>query len=262
MKALMLAAGVGRRLYGDENDELPKALLRFDGESLLARHIKFLVEFGVDELVMVVGHRKNDLLAEAMSVAPPGFIRAIENTRYKEGPVISLSLGESVLKSGDSVLFMDADVLYHPVVLERLIRSEHRTCFIVDRDFEPGEEPVKLCIRDGLVVDFGKQVSEPHDTVGEWPGFFKMAPEIAARIADSALEYVARNEVEGAYEDSMCDVLKSEPPGTFGYEDVTGLPWIEIDFPSDLIRAERIILPRVSEPVIESYGSGTKVSGG
>ena len=29
MKAIMLAAGVGRRLYGDESDCLPKALLRF-----------------------------------------------------------------------------------------------------------------------------------------------------------------------------------------------------------------------------------------
>ena len=29
MKSLMLAAGLARRLYGDENTELPKALLTF-----------------------------------------------------------------------------------------------------------------------------------------------------------------------------------------------------------------------------------------
>ncbi|HEX9569237.1 MAG TPA: hypothetical protein VF987_06110, partial [Rhodospirillales bacterium] len=39
MKAVMLAAGVGRRLYGDENDNLPKALLEFDGHTLFERHV-------------------------------------------------------------------------------------------------------------------------------------------------------------------------------------------------------------------------------
>jgi choline kinase len=29
----------------------------------------------------------------------------------------------------------------------------------------------------------------------------------------------------------------------FGGEDVTGLPWIEIDFPQDLEHAEKVILP-------------------
>ncbi|MBI3113176.1 MAG: NTP transferase domain-containing protein [Rhodospirillales bacterium] len=69
MKAVMLAAGVGRRLYGDENDNLPKALLEFDGKTLLERHVRILLDNGVDELVLVVGHRKEDLLAQAMK--PP-----------------------------------------------------------------------------------------------------------------------------------------------------------------------------------------------
>jgi choline kinase len=42
-------------------------------------------------------------------------------------------------------------------------------------------------------------------------------------------------------------VLAAEPEGTFGYEDITGIPWIEIDYPSDLLRAEKIIMPLVSD---------------
>ena len=37
----------------------------------------------------------------------------------------------------------------------------------------------------------------------------------------------------------------AEPHGTFGYEDITGIPWVEIDFPRDLITAERTVLPRI-----------------
>ena len=40
-------------------------------------------------------------------------------------------------------------------------------------------------------------------------------------------------------------MLLAEAPGTFQVEDVTGLPWVEIDFPEDLEKARREILPRL-----------------
>ena len=46
----------------------------------------------------------------------------------------------------------------------------------------------------------------------------------------------------------MLDNLETRPladPDRFGYEDVTGKPWIEIDFPQDLARARAEVLPAV-----------------
>ena len=34
-------------------------------------------------------------------------------------------------------------------------------------------------------------------------------------------------------------------PRAFGFEDVSGLPWIEIDFPEDVARAGAEILPAI-----------------
>jgi len=251
MKAIMLAAGVARRLYGDENDNLPKALLEFEGKTLLARHIEILRQLGVDELVMVVGHRKEDLFAEIGSVAPEGFVRTIFNPRYKEEPILSLAAAGDELRSGDDALFMDADVLYHPEMMRRLIESPFENCFIMDRDFELGNDPVKLCILDGEPVDFGKQVTENYHVIGEWPGFLKMSPEIAAKIADAAERHAGAEDMIPSYEPAMCDVLTTEPVGTFGVEDITGIPWIEIDFPDDLIRAEEIIYPKVTDFIVD-----------
>lgn len=45
------------------------------------------------------------------------------------------------------------------------------------------------------------------------------------------------------FEEALRAVLLASPPDRFGVEDVTGLPWIEIDFPADVERAEREILP-------------------
>lgn len=245
MKALMLAAGLGRRLYGDENHELPKALLQFGGQTLIERHIRILQACGIDELNLVVGHRKDDLLAEAMRVAPDGFVRSFYNPRYREGPKHSLARGEEVLRSGDDVLFMDADVLYHPKLLQKLVSSDHKTCFVIDQEFQSTDDFVKVCINDGEIVNFGKSLGNDYEMVGEWPGFFKMSAEIAQKIADSVQGFIARGEDEGAYEDAFCEVLKGSVPGTFRYEDITGTPWVELDYDADLEKAAKKILPQL-----------------
>jgi len=249
MKAIMLAAGVGRRLYGDDYEQPPKALLPFGGRTLLDRHVENLQALGVDQLVMVLGHRADEIIAAAHAAAGRGYIHPIHNPQYRGGPIISLWCARDVMRSGDDVLFMDADVLYHPTMLERLIRSEHDNCFLFDGDIEDGDDPVRVCLKDGLMVDFGKKITGDFDRVGEWPGFMKMSPRIASRVADACQDFIDTARMHATYEEAMREVLMDEPPGTFGIEDISGIPWIEIDFPADLIRAEKHILPRIARPL-------------
>lgn len=251
MKALMLAAGVGRRLGGDDDSHPPKALLRFDGKTLLQRHVEFLRTCGVEELVLVVGYRESDIVAEVAAIGAGDYTRTVYNPDYRGGPMISLWAAREVLGEGDDVLFMDADVLYDLPLLAQLVGSPHANCFQLDRDTRVGEDPVRVCVEGGAVVDFGKMIEGDFDLVGDWPGFMKMSPEIAAKVADMTQVYMDRGNSDLTYEWAMRDVLVGEPHGTFGYQDVTGMPWIEIDYPADLLRAEKIILPRLRAAVGE-----------
>ena len=251
MKALMLAAGVGRRLFGNEHEEPPKVLLRFEGETLLRRHIRFLRELGIDELVIILGYQMDDILAEAARAGAGDYVRGVYNPRFREGPILSLWTGCQMLRSGAPILFMDSDVLYPPSLLWQLIEDTSENCFLYDRRINPVEDPVSLCIRGGAPVDFGKGVEGEFDAVGEWPGFMKMSARVAARVADAADSLVADDRLDGAYEEAIRAALKSEPPGTFSYVDISDVPWIEIDFPSDLKRAKHIIMPRISEETDE-----------
>ena len=52
------------------------------------------------------------------------------------------------------------------------------------------------------------------------------------------------------YEETIRDVLLTSPRGKFAFEDITGLPWIEIDFAEDVERAKTEILPQISEAII------------
>ena len=246
MKAVMLAAGVGNRLFGDDGTQLPKSLLRFEGKTLLQRHIENLLDVGIEELVLVCGFRMAEIVAEAETWSPPGFVQPLNNVDFREGSVVSLWTARDALHVGESILLMDADVLYDPALLRRLVGSNSENCFLLDRAVDDDDEPVKLCLRDGEIAEFGKIVEGDFDSVGEWPGFLRMSPLIATQIANACEAYVTDGKLDATCEFAIRDVLLAAPSGTFRFEDISDLPWIEIDFPSDLDRAKSIVLPRIN----------------
>ncbi len=244
MKAIMLAAGIGRRLYGDDSRR-HKALLRFAGQSLLERHIKTLRRCAIDRLVLVVGHRAEEVLAEVRRLRADDFVKPIHNPEYLRGSLVSLWCARGAFGDPDGFVYMDADVLYHPALIDRLIESPHADCLLVDRDFEPGEEPVKVCMRSGQVVEFRKHIDAVDaELIGEWPGFMKISLGSAAELASIMREFIDTGRLDDPMEEAVRELILRRPE-RFGWEDVTGLPWIEIDFPADVDRAWQKILPRI-----------------
>lgn len=244
MRAIILAAGVGKRLGGA--DDPPKALLEFGGKNLLARHIEILRHFGIEDATIAIGYKAMLLEKEIARLGAQDFASCVLNPDYDEGSIVSLWAVRGALSSGADILLMDADVLYDYRLMARLVGSRHVNCFLMDRRIEPGDEPVKLCVRGGELVDFHKLVRNAFDYCGESVGFFRLSPALASRLAAKADAYVSGGRRQEWYEESIRDLLLESAPGTFGFEDVTGLPWIEVDFPEDVVRAEREILPKLA----------------
>lgn len=244
-KAIILAAGVGDRL-GAPWKAMPKALLRFGDRTLLARHIAILKDAGVDEIVIGVGYRADLITAELDAIGAGSMVRTVVNPRYREGSVVTIWSLREEFAAGRPILMMDADVLYDARMIQRLCESRHANCLLYDADIEDGEEPVKICIRGGEIVDFGKTVNPDHDHHGESVGFFRFTPEAASHLARIVAGYVEARQSSEMYEEAIRDLMCAVPLGTFGIEDVTGLPWIEIDFPEDIARAETEVLPHLA----------------
>jgi len=242
-KALILAAGVGRRLGGPGagQDKMPKAMLDFDGKTLLARHIDILRGLGISDITVVIGFAAAQIRAAlaALDDGPP--VSAVTNPDFHEGSVVSLWAGRAVLRSGAPVILMDADVLYDARLMTRLIDSPHADCLLLDREIEPGDEPVKLCVRDGRIVDFHKRPSEPHDWHGESVGFFRFSVAAAEELAGRTEDYVATGRRTMEYEEPIRDMIIASVADRFGFEDITGLPWTEIDFPEDVVKAQALL---------------------
>ncbi len=233
----MLAAGVGSRLKRGD-DAPPKILLEFGGESLLARHVALLRHVGIRELVLGVGHRADDIEAEIDRLDARDFVRTVTAPNYRRGAIQTLwALAGEFRQADEAVMLMDGDVLYDHRIATRMTEAAHAASFLIDRHLEEGDDPVKLCVRDDQIVDFHKRPHDLGDWRAEWIGFLRFSPE-AARALPACIEpYVDAGEPEVIYEQPIRDLVVERLPGTFGYEDITGLPWIEIDFPEDLERA-------------------------
>ncbi len=246
MHAVILAAGRGSRLAEHNPEGHPKCLMEFGGRSLLARHLDTLNRLGVRRLDLVVGYEADRIIDHVGTLFSRPDVAFQYNPRFEQGSVLSLLAAREALESGEPVILMDADVLYHPSILQKLLDSGSENCYLLDRHFAPGDEPVKIAVRDGLMVEFRKQVAEGvrYDIIGESVGFFRFGPDCAARIAAECARYESDGLGDAPHEEALRDVLLRQP-GDFGFEDVSGLPWIEIDFPEDVIRARDEILPAI-----------------
>ena len=243
----MMAAGLGSRLYGNDGTHPHKALLAFGGRSLLQRHVEILRVSNVADLTLVVGYHAEELGQELVRIDALDYVSMRYNPRFRRGSLLSLWTVRDVLRSGADILFMDADVLYHHDLIRRLIDTPYRNCFLLDRNVEPTDEPVRLCLQKGRLVEFRKVTGSDvvYDSVGEWPGFLRLAPDSAMRLANRLEAFVAAGRLDDPYEEAMRAEALTRPE-TFGIEDITGLPWIEIDFPADVERARCEILPRLA----------------
>lgn len=249
MEAIILAAGMGMRLGGD-GTKPPKCLLQFDGKSLLHRHLEILQTAGVERVVIGVGYKAEMIRAEIRRGAFRIPIETVYNPDYRQGNIVTLWRLREALSRGGNLLLMDADVLYDYRIMYRLINSPMSDCFLMDRHFEPGDEPVKLCLRKGRIVEFGKHVglAAEWDTQGESVGFFKLSAGTAARLRTTVESFVEEGRLESFYEDALRVLALEDGGDPFGVEDITGLPWIEIDFPQDIDKANRDVLPAL-EPL-------------
>ena len=246
MHAIILAAGKGSRLAQHNPDSHSKCLMEFGGRSLLARSLDLLYRQGIRQTDLVVGYEADSIIEHIATLASRPDIAFHFNPRFEEGSVLSLWAAQETLTSGQPVIVMDADVLYHPGILQRLVETKKENCYLLDRNFLPGDESVKIAVRDGLMVEFRKQVASglSYDLLGESVGFNRFGPACAATIAEECARFDTEGLGDAPHEEALRNVLFADP-GSFGFEDVTGLPWIEIDFAEDVVRATNEILPAI-----------------
>jgi len=239
MKAVILAAGVGKRLW-PVTQHRPKCLIEVGGQTLLSRYLASLATVGVKRAAIVVGY-KQEMIRAAVEANSFGVrVEFLVNEHFHRGSISSLWIARTALD--DDVLIMDADVLFHREILRRLVRSAYPNALLMDDSVKQTGEECMVVAEGGRVVALTKMMPSRYDQAGEGVGFLKVRHADTPHVVASLRTFVDRDAWQMEYEDALIGFFREVK---VGYEVIGGLPWTEIDFPQDVEKAEREILPKL-----------------
>jgi len=102
MKAIILNSGEGKRM-GELTAEKPKCMVKLNEETILARQLRLLSDFGVEDVVVTTGPFKEKLREHAKDVSDLNF-KFVHNPEYgSTNYIYSLHLIDDI--GGEDVLW-------------------------------------------------------------------------------------------------------------------------------------------------------------
>lgn len=236
MRAIILAAGVSRRLYPVTLDTA-KCLLEVGGKSIIDHQISALIENGIIDITMVVGYYREKLMKHVTDNYPEVKFDFVINHHYFEtNTAHSLEMCSRQMQEGSTVL-MNADVLYPKSLLKRVIDSEYPTALAVEVK-RCGREEVKVI--EGAkrrIVAIGKELIQ-ENSLGEFIGVAKFSKGFNQLFAES-LKHLIEGGGKSDYFEAAIQPLLSKTD--VFYENVSDMPCVEIDFIEDLDKARDLV---------------------
>jgi choline kinase len=239
MKAIILAAGVGKRLW-QVTQHRPKCLIEIGGQTLLHRYLTTLRSVGIHSVDMIVGY-KQEMIRTAVAVNDSGIrVNFLVNEQFHRGSISSLWIARMALD--DDAIIMDADVLFHQEILRRLVQSSYENALLMDETVKQTGEECMVVVESGRVIALTKSMPVHYDYAGEGVGFLKVRHVDAPHLVASLKTHVDRDDWQMEYEDALVGFFRDVK---VGHEKIGGLPWTEIDFIEDVAKAEREVLPKL-----------------
>lgn len=247
MKAIIVAAGMGRRLK-PHTDDRPKCLVEVNGRSILQRQLDAYRQVGVDEVVIVRGYMKELIKVDGA--------RTFDNDQFRENNILcSLFCAEEAMDG--EFLFSYSDIVFRPEAVKRAIETEGDYALVIDRLWHeayvgrvhhPVEEGEVARVEDERVTRVGKKTLPPEEAAGEFIGLARFS----ARAVQAMRErfHARRRELAGrpygraprfevAYlTDLLNDLIDSGEVMRPAFIDGG---WREIDTVEDLERAKGVV---------------------
>ena len=235
MKAFILAAGVSRRLY-PETYNTPKCLLNVGGKPIINYQLEAIQSIGIENVTMIIGYHREMLVDHVIKNFPDiNFEFIINNHYFETNTAYSVYLGRENLTS-DVQLLMNADVIYPPELITRIVGSKKETVLAVDIK-KCGREEVKVIEGGNNKINaIGKELIE-EQCLGEFLGVAKLSKEFNHLFSESLIRLIDAGGKSDYFEAGMHPLLNKTD---VYYCDVSDLPCLEIDFLEDLNEARSL----------------------
>ena len=245
MQAIILAAGIGRRL-GKITKDIPKCMVRINGTPIIENAVKNLLKAGIEDIVIVVGHGKDVLINFLKERFPKANFEFVENPEYsKTNNIYSLYLARDFFGRDDTIL-LESDVMFESEVLERLLSDKREVLAVVDKykSWMDGTV-VKLDEEDNITAfipqeffDY-KELDEYYKTVNIYKFSAEYMKDVYLPFLEAYIKVLGRNE----YYELVLRVISSLERANIKALKLQGEKWYEIDTPEDIRNAECVFAP-------------------
>lgn len=235
-KALILAAGVSRRLYPLTYDT-PKTLLSLGDQRIIDYQIQALEKARILDCVVITGYYRERLERYLLTHYPEVRFQFIVNHHFFEtNTAYSVRLAQEAFQNQETMVLMNADVLFPPDLLFRVLEAPTPTTLAVD--IKPcGTEEVKVIGGgDQRIVAIGKKLIE-ENALGEFIGVAKLAPDFVQQFFRSLDHLIEAGGDADYFEAALHPLLKDH---SVHYVNVSDFPCLEIDFAEDLEQARQL----------------------
>ena len=237
-EAVILAAGKGSRL-GNKTKFMPKGFIEFDKIPIIERSIRFLLERGIEKIIIGTGHCHEyyDDLAKKIPEIETRF-----NTRYAQcGSMGTLEACDPYVSG--NILLLESDLLYDPKGLDLLLKNPQTDLILASGKTNSGDEVYLEVDKEHNIRKISKNANDLSDIFAELVGITKLSRKtlsLMCAFAASQRDKIPAMEYETALysirEQARIKVLKEE-----------NLIWCEIDDESHLIRAANLIYPKLKK---------------
>ena len=236
------AAGMGRRMLG-RGAQTHKSLLPVAGRPIIDHSLEILDSRGLQRATLVVGYRRRELVQHlgnryrAMHI-DYAVARDFEITEHGW----SLYLSQEIwAREQRPVLFLDADNLYHPALLDQVLGSQHENVVLVDPGLRARERDEELVLGDAGVVDrlVRGRAHDYQTTVGGFIGINRFGPDFMRSYYACAGKLFATRGRMFKYE-RVFDRLIQETAIPLHYQASAGAGWLNVNHPDELPQAQRL----------------------
>ncbi|MBU0628875.1 MAG: phosphocholine cytidylyltransferase family protein [Nanoarchaeota archaeon] len=157
MKAMILASGVGSRMY-PLTDEIPKCLIKLNGKTILGHELDHLWSVGIKRAIITTGPFEEKILEFMKKNYPKFNVEYVKNPKYEETNYI-YSMFMAKDKIDDDILLMHSDMVFDRVLLKRLLKSKEKNAVLLNNEKEPPEKDFKGRVEDGILKEIGVDIS-------------------------------------------------------------------------------------------------------
>lgn len=143
-KAIILAGGRGTRC-----GNIPKMLLKINGESLIQRQVRLLNSLGINNICVVTGAYSKSLMHLLKNV------NFVYNPRFKLENSYSLKCGIKNPISKNDIIITTADIIYDKSLLSKVINTKGST-YAVDINGKINTNDYGVVIKNKKIIDFNR----------------------------------------------------------------------------------------------------------